>query len=448
VLIPFPPSRRHREADERVAKLAGRFEDVLRVGDGRAAELLIVEALAADISPEVIQSFVITPAMVRIGEMWERAELGIADEHLATSISQQSMVRLFEAMSVRRGRVRTNQTVLLAAVEGQHHVLGLRMIADVLEGAGYHVLYLGADVPVASLRAFASERQPALAGLGFGVASNLGRLADSIAALHDVSPETRIMLGGRAVPAEFRSAYRYVAATTDVRQAVEVLLASPAQPIPHLVALLRSDRVRADHDDMTFDEVDSAATRMSSAAEQAVDLARERFRRSQAYRDLTFRDALTDLANRRAFEDEVSSVAENDDIAAAVMMIDVDGFKQVNDAEGHEAGDEYLQAIAQSIGDAVRPGDLAARVGGDEFAVLLPATTMELACVIGERVRAAVADNPILSVSLSIGIAPMHNDARVALLAADTALYNAKAEGRNRVVSSTRPGFSEPRKIR
>lgn len=422
--------------------LAGRFEQILRVGDGIAAEVLTAEALDGGVAPEVIQSLVITPAMVRIGEMWERGQVGVADEHLATSISQHALIRLFESMTAKRRRLRSAETVLLAAVEGQHHVLGLRMVADVLESFGHRILYLGADVPVASLRAFALEHQPALAGLGFGITSDVSCLADSVWALHEVSPDTRIMLGGRSVPADFRSAYRYVESSMDVRLAVEELLAEPPQPVPRIVELLRSDSSLPARGQEHPGEIDPLAERMSLATEQAVELAREHFRRSQAYRELAYRDPLTGMANRRAFEDELGSVAQNCGADAAVMMIDVDKFKTVNDTRGHDAGDELLRAIAEAISDSVRPSDVAARVGGDEFAILLPATTIELACEIGERVRAAVADSALLPVSLSIGIAPLAKDSRVALLAADTALYKAKAAGRNCVMASTQTKIS------
>jgi diguanylate cyclase (GGDEF)-like protein len=426
--------RRRRESDERTAAFAGRFHEALRSGDGTAADLLIEEALAADLSPEVIQSFVITPAMAGIGDLWQRGELGIADEHLATYITQHAMVRLTESMSGDRGRVRAGPTVLLAAVEGQHHVLGLRMIADVLESVGYDVLYLGADVPVASLRAFALEHRPALAGLGFGVSSNIRCLADSIWALHEVSPDTRIMLGGQSVPMDLRSTYPYVAASTDVRSTVQAILASPAQPVPRLVELLRSDSAPSPLDDEEPGESEAVAAWMASAEDQPVDLSREQFRRSQSYRELAFRDPLTDLANRRAFDDQLRAITRLGAVAAAVMMIDVDRLKRVNDIQGHDVGDRVLRAIAQTISDCVRPGDLVARVGGDEFAVLFPATTIEKAAELGERIRAAIHHDPALPVTISIGIGALTDDSRAAVLAADTALYEAKTAGRNCVV--------------
>jgi diguanylate cyclase (GGDEF)-like protein len=430
--------QRRRESDARIAAFAAAFGEALRLGDGAAADHLIQEALAAGVSPEVVQSFVITPAMVGIGDLWQRGEMGIANEHLATSICRRALVRLAESMSSGRGRIRTGETVLLAAVEGQHHVLGLQMIADVLDSAGYVVLNLGADVPVASLRAFALERRPAVAGLGFGVSSNIRGLADSIWALHEVSPETRIMLGGRAVPEDLRSAYPYVATSTEVRSTVQALLAAPAQEVPRLLTLLRTDAAPSSLDDEEPGESEAIADWLESGGDQLVDLSREQFRRSPAFRELAFRDPLTDLVNRRGFDDELRSVTRLGAAAAAVMMIDVDRFKRVNDTQGHDVGDAMLRGLAHAISDSVRPGDTAARVGGDEFGVLLPSTSIERAAEIGERIRAAVDRDPALPVTVSIGIAALADDTRATLLAADTALYEAKATGRNRVVHPSR----------
>ncbi len=437
LVTPTGPDALRRESDDQISALADRFEQILRAGDGVGAELLTAEAIDAGVAPEVIQSLVITPAMVRVGELWERGQLGVADEHLATAICQHALLKLFESMSDARRRLPSAETILLAAVEGQHHVLGLKMCADVLESYGHPILYLGADVPVASLRAFALKTQPALAGLGFGITSNVSCLADSIWALHEVSPNTRILLGGRSIPAEFRSTYRYVENSIDVRQTVKELLEGPPQPLPRIVEVLRSNISLVSWDVEHPGEIDPVAERMSLATEQAVDLAREHFRRSQAYRELAFRDPLTGLANRRAFADELDSVTHKGGAHAAVMMIDVDNFKTVNDTRGHDAGDELLRAIAETISESLRPNDVAARMGGDEFAILLPATTIERACEIAERVRAAVADSSSLPVSLSIGVSPLAKDSRVAVLAADTALYRAKAAGRNCVMASS-----------
>jgi len=161
-------------------------------------------------------------------------------------------------------------------------------------------------------------------------------------------------------------------------------------------------------------------------------------------------DALTGIANRRSFderiEDERRATARGGE-PFALLMIDVDDFKGYNDAYGHVAGDVALRAVADAIVAVVhRPRDLVARFGGEEFAVLLPATTLDAAVVVGERIRNEVAARRIPHrasraapfVTISLGAAAgMAEEADAAALIgrADAALYRAKASGRNRVAA-------------
>lgn len=154
------PKRRTTDVDTTV--LARRYGDALRAAQTAVAGQVVDDAIAAGLTAAAIQSLVIEPAMTRIGQLWEANAITVADEHLATAISQAVLVKLFDRLVIAPPRSR--ERVLLAAVEGQHHVLGLRMIADVMAGAGFDVLYLGADVPVDALRRFAAEHQPALTG--------------------------------------------------------------------------------------------------------------------------------------------------------------------------------------------------------------------------------------------------------------------------------------------
>lgn len=156
-------------------------------------------------------------------------------------------------------------------------------------------------------------------------------------------------------------------------------------------------------------------------------------------------DALTGLPNRRALEDELSRAvarAARAGTPLATLVLDVDRFKQVNDAHGHAAGDAVLAAVAARAAAALRAGDLLARIGGEEFAALLPGADVARAAEAAERIRAAVAAEPIaaggaaLAVTVSVGcaaLAPGDADGRALLARADERLYDAKRSGRNRV---------------
>ena len=161
-------------------------------------------------------------------------------------------------------------------------------------------------------------------------------------------------------------------------------------------------------------------------------------------------DPLTGIPNRRHFTDvfEVEwRRAIRGGSSMSVMLIDVDYFKQYNDTYGHSAGDECLKQIARSLQSSLnRPGDCAARIGGEEFAILLPETDALGAALLAERVRAGVESLEIPHrgsaqfdfVTVSAGVAtttPKDNMERSTLLnAADEMLYQAKERGRNRVL--------------
>jgi diguanylate cyclase (GGDEF)-like protein len=157
-------------------------------------------------------------------------------------------------------------------------------------------------------------------------------------------------------------------------------------------------------------------------------------------------DALTGLANRHALQDifpsEIQRCAEKD-IPVAMMMIDVDNFKQFNDLFGHIAGDRALAAVSEILRSQFRPQDILVRYGGDEFAVLLPGTTMEQGLAVAERARVAVggttgdgSDSLIqIPIKISMGIAELSPDGTLDSLTrdADAALYRAKHAGRDAV---------------
>ena len=423
-----------RAADADAVALARRYGDALRVALTGTAEQVIDDALAAGLSPSAIQSLVIEPAMTRIGRLWEENAITVADEHLATAVSQAVLVKLFERLCVARPRSR--ERVLLAAVEGQQHVLGLRMVADVMEGAGFDVLYLGADVPVDALRRFTAEQQPAITGLAFGVSVGVGILAESIHAVQEAWPATRVMLGGLAVPPGLvDGGYTRVDNSMEVLFVVERLLRAPPQPPdPLLLRLLMPTRPEFRHGREVAYETDPVAERLAEVTAGAASIARDYVRLAGTFKALAFRDPVTDLGNRRAFDDRMHARASAPRAGAgALLMIDVDGFKAVNDTCGHDAGDVLLRRIGAVVARALRSHDFAARIGGDEFAVLLDRATREEARCVATRITHAIAADADLPVTVSIGLAPMLETTRATVLAADVALYDAKAAGRNGV---------------
>jgi diguanylate cyclase (GGDEF)-like protein len=163
-------------------------------------------------------------------------------------------------------------------------------------------------------------------------------------------------------------------------------------------------------------------------------------------------DGLTDLANRRHFEEALAgeiSRAERFGGTLALVLADLDDFKQVNDRYGHQAGDDVLRAFADVLRDTVRDIDLAARYGGEEFAVLLPQTDLEGAERLAERLREAMEARRLMldpgvsfTVTSSFGVASFPEAATPATLfaAADEALYRAKSAGKNCVVCASSDG--------
>jgi two-component system, cell cycle response regulator len=160
-------------------------------------------------------------------------------------------------------------------------------------------------------------------------------------------------------------------------------------------------------------------------------------------------DPLTQLLNRRALTDRLVSEldrARRYGHSVAVLMLDLDHFKKVNDTRGHLVGDGVLKDTAEILRSAVRSADFVARYGGEEFVVVLPETSLDGAVTFADRLRERIAATPfdggqdgVLSLTLSIGVAlfpaPRITSVDDLLSAADTALYRAKADGRNRVRS-------------
>jgi diguanylate cyclase (GGDEF)-like protein len=185
------------------------------------------------------------------------------------------------------------------------------------------------------------------------------------------------------------------------------------------------------------DELEELARR----AGPAVDNAR-RFREARQLADL---DALTGLHNRRYFHETLArevARAHRYDRRLALIVFDVDDFKAVNDRVGHLSGDAVLAEVAERVRSVVRSADVACRIGGDEFAVILPESSVVDAHQLSERLQAAVAARPIVlagRLDVSAGVAELRqaDDASSLFERSDEALYRAKETGKGRVVSAS-----------
>nr|WP_315401390.1 CHASE domain-containing protein [uncultured Duganella sp.] len=190
--------------------------------------------------------------------------------------------------------------------------------------------------------------------------------------------------------------------------------------------------------------------------------ATEKRRLHDELRVLATTDFLTGLPNRREFMNRLAEEQERlrRDIGActAVLLLDLDHFKRINDEHGHAGGDAVLRQLSELLRQDQRRIDMRGRIGGEEFAILLPGATLGKAAVFADRLRQRIADTPMLldggvrlTVTVSIGIAVMGGaqpNGDAALVRADQALYTAKRGGRNRVVlvdvEADRPGAQVP----
>ena len=182
------------------------------------------------------------------------------------------------------------------------------------------------------------------------------------------------------------------------------------------------------------------------AAERNLELQEKLLETRRELEVLATHDPLTQLWNRRAILEHLSreaARAQRDQTSLAVLLADVDRFKEVNDSRGHLIGDRVRCEVARRMSAALRPYDLLGRFGGEEFLVTLTTSVPEAAAVVAERLRAAVAATPFsaggaeIQLSVSVGAATTApgapGDTETLLHAADAALYCAKREGRNRV---------------
>jgi diguanylate cyclase (GGDEF)-like protein len=280
----------------------------------------------------------------------------------------------------------------------------------------------GVDAAVVAIEAGAGEAPHVLA-LGLDVAPGTSAGAAR-------PPDGRL-------PRSIRVSYAYdqeqeAAGAAPLRDALSVPLLNEGEHLGYLTVYgRRGDGFTAAH----ASELEELALRAGPAIENA-----RRFREAKQLADL---DALTGLHNRRFFHDTLArevARAHRYDRNLALIVLDLDDFKAVNDRIGHLAGDAVLAEAAERVRDVVRSADIACRVGGDEFAVILPESGIAEAQQLFARLQTAVSAGPVgptAAIHLSAGLTELRadDDAPTLFQRADEALYRAKGAGKRQVVT-------------
>ncbi len=423
-----------RRADELVEEqLAASFFEALCRGVPTQAEAAAEAALDQGFGVAAVHTQLIEPAMRSIGELWERGKISVSEEHLATAISHEVAARIFpRGLSAMPG---ARERVMMTAIQGEQHVLGLRLAADVLECAGYDVLYLGADVPLDALLAACRIHQPDVLGFTVSTWPNVPTMILAIHEIMQLEQPPRIMVGGRAAVQAITHGLNapIVEHADQILEVVRQLLAGP--PPEHVISAELAARVplrdqAAPVGTEQLAAIDAAFSATASFA-RAGDV-RESPRAAAPMERLAHQDDLTGLHNRRAFDDRLQAIAQHGP-HSTLLMIGIDTPGSINDTGGRHVGDETLVGVGRVILESIRSGEFAARIGGEEFVALLSAVTGSAADAVAERIRAAVAAASISpAATVSIGIAEVTSDARQARESADRALSLARESGGNR----------------
>lgn len=187
-----------RQAAPDLARLARAYLETLRAADAAGAYRVASGALAAGLSLARLYQGVLTPAMYEIGNLWEKGALTVADEHLAAALTHRVLEALRPQAFVASESGPSRPRAMLATVQGEQHALGLRMAADLLEDAGHKTLYLGADVPTASLLRAIEVLTPDLLALSATMPESGRRLESVLAEVRDEHPDLSLVIGGQA----------------------------------------------------------------------------------------------------------------------------------------------------------------------------------------------------------------------------------------------------------
>ncbi len=219
------PENHSQYPDEaRVAELAGAYADALILGDEIAAEIAIREAMDANLGTADIDERVIAPGLWLIGELWERGQISIAEEHIATEITVRVLALQREAQRV--AQARGDHRVMLATAPGELHVVALRMVENLVRGAGYQVVMLGADVPALTLADAAHKHRADVLCLSSTMPGRRDDVLSVIDEVRAVWPAAPFVLGGRGLTIEdqMRPQVHLCHGVSDATEAVDALI--------------------------------------------------------------------------------------------------------------------------------------------------------------------------------------------------------------------------------
>jgi MerR family transcriptional regulator, light-induced transcriptional regulator len=187
----------------KIAELGRAYADALLAADEAAAEIAIREAMDAGLQTAQIDDEIIAPALWLVGDLWERGEISVADEHIATEISIRVLALQREAQRV--AQTRGAYRVLLAAPAGELHVVALRMVDNLLRNAGYEVAMLGSDVPTEALATLMNRRPPDVVCMTFTMAEPAGDVQATISTLQRRWPSVGFVIGGAGLASRVHS---------------------------------------------------------------------------------------------------------------------------------------------------------------------------------------------------------------------------------------------------
>jgi len=269
------------------SRLARRYGDALRAADRPAAARVALEAVDFGLRVPEVHALVIQPAMYRIGDLWMQGAITAGDEHLATQITHQVLVELYPLLD--EPAPEPPGVVLLAGVQGEHHVLGLRMAADLWEARGHTVHYMGADVPTGSLIPAVQRFSPDVIGLSVAMSHRAPTLLTALKLLSNIP--ARVIVGGGRVPSWIRdTGIPCASSVLDIPPTIEAIAPSEnwGSALRAVDAPFRRDSAAAEPPAQDLGTPEALAT---SAEEFAADLARREIQQAPSGTDTDSRTA-------------------------------------------------------------------------------------------------------------------------------------------------------------